>query len=351
MPVKNREIIFASRPSPKVGPDNFKIQDTKYPDEGSMKDGDVLIRLVYTSVDPYMRGRMNEGKSYVEPWKLGGNPEGGVIVRVVKSKNNKFREGDMLQGYLPWKMFQIVDSKTVSEFTVIPKDFYDKASLFLGVCGMPGLTALLSIKNIAQPKQGETVFISGAAGAVGSTAGQIFKLKGLKVFGVAGSDEKVKFLKELGFDEAFNYHSKEYETALKKFAPDGVNIYFDNVGGPMLETALEHMGNFGRIVSCGAISTYQQEKEGQGVRNIFYVTSKRLKMQGLIVFDWKDQFEEGTKQLMSWVKEGKLKPRETVIDGFDNIPKAFVGLFSGDNIGKMVVRCDDDDNQSVSFEK
>jgi NADPH-dependent curcumin reductase CurA len=284
---------------------------------------------------------MSEAKSYFPGWKLNEAADGGVVVEVISAgQNARFAKGDFLVGLLPWRIFQVVKKDDANKLNPIPEPLKDLASYFVGACGMPGLSALLPIEHIAQPKEGEVAFVSGAAGAVGSVAGQIFKIKGLKVIGSAGTDEKVKLLKDLGFDYAFNYNTTNLDKALSEAAPDGIDVYFDNVGGKTLEIALNHMRRFGRVVLCGAISNYNTAgwESHYGVRTLVNAVMKSLKLQGFIVSDWASEFPSGGKQLVTWVKEGKLKVTETVKEGFDQIPAAFVGLFSGDNQGKMVVK-------------
>jgi len=283
---------------------------------------------------------MNEGKSYFPGWVLNEAANGGVVVEVQESKSDKWKKGDYAVGMLSWKLFQVLDEKAALGIHLTPEALRPMASQLLGACGMPGLSALLPIEHIADPKPGEVAFVSGAAGAVGSIAGQILKLKGLTVYGSAGTDEKVKWLKEIGFDGAFNYNTSSLDKELSQVAPEGINVYFDNVGGPTLETVLNHMKKNGRIIMCGSISNYNTAswESAYGVRNLFNMTTKSLKMQGFIITDYSSEFKDASTRLVGWVIEGKLKVHETIIDGFDNIPKAFVGLFSGANQGKMVIR-------------
>jgi len=335
----NKEVLFVKRPLPEVSLDNFTIQDAPAVDGSSLGEGSILVKLAFVSVDPYMRGRMNEGKSYFPGWEMNKAPTGGVVVEVLESKNENWAKGDLAQAFLPWRIFQVVTAEAAKGLNKIPPPLKGLASYFIGACGMPGLSALLPIKHIGKPKAGEVAFVSGAAGAVGSVAGQILKLNGVKVFGSAGTDEKVKWLKEIGFDGAFNYNTTDLNKELASAAPEGVDIYFDNVGGSTLETVLNHMRKNGRVIMCGSISNYNKGWESHyGVRNLFNVTTKSLILQGFIVSDWAPEFKEASTQLVGWVSEGKLKVQETVLEGLENVPKAFVGLFTGANIGKMVVK-------------
>lgn len=336
----NKEILFVKRPDPAVSEDNFKIVETQEPDAAALQDGEVLVHLRFISVDPYMRIRMNETKSYAEGWQLNAVPAGGLVAEVVESKTDRFAKGDYVVGFLPWRLHQIVPEAAVKTLHKIPDPLKQHASYFIGACGMPGLSALLPIEKIAEPKAGEVAFVSGAAGAVGSAAGQILKLKGLKVYGSAGSDDKVQLLKDLGFDGAFNYNTTDLNKALAEVAPEGIDIYFDNVGGPTLEVLLNHMKKYGRVVMCGSISNYNKDgwEAAYGIRNLFNVIGKSLKLQGFIITDWASEFAENTQRLVGWVVEGKLKVKETIVEGFENLPKAFKGLFAGDNQGKMIVK-------------
>lgn len=336
----NQEIRFSKRPNPDVTLDTFSYVDVPLPKAEELKDGELLVKLVFLSVDPYMRGRMNETKSYAAGWELDKAPTGGLVAEVHESKNEKFAKGDYVVGYLPWRLHQIVPEPVTKSLNKIPDALKPHASYFIGACGMPGLSALLPIEKIGEPKEGETAFISGAAGAVGSVAGQILKMKGLKVYGSAGTDEKVQLLKDLGFDGAFNYNTSDLNKCLTESVPEGIDIFFDNVGGPTLETVLNHMKKYGRVIMCGSISNYNKGgwQSAYGVRNLFNVTGKSLKIQGFIVSDWLSEFPSGTQRLVGWVSEGKLKVKETIVEGFENLPKAFLGLFTGDNQGKMVVK-------------
>jgi len=337
----NKEVQFVSRPNPNVETSNFAIKEIPLPNESSLSEGGILIKLLYVSVDPYMRIRMNEAKSYFPGWQLNNAADGGVVAEVIgAAQNARFAKGDLLVGLLPWKIVQVVSKDEANKLTLIPQELRDLASSFVGTCGMPGLSALLPIEKIGEPKEGEVAFVSGAAGAVGSTAGQIFKIKGLKVIGSAGTDDKVKLLKDLGYDVAFNYNTTDLNKVLSEEAPNGIDVYFDNIGGQTLEIVLNHMKRFGRVIMCGAISNYNTTswENHYGVRTMFNAVTKSLKLQGFIVSDWMAEFPRAQTQLVTWVKEGKLKVTETVKDGFDQIPTAFVGLFSGANQGKMVVK-------------
>lgn len=328
-----KEIVLHARPKGKPTDSNFKTQTTELKKLG---DGDVQVKSVYFSVDPYLRGRMNEGKSYIPPFEIGQPLVSGAIAEVVESKNSKFKTGDLVTGMMPWATEAVVKGE---EFQKI-EDEKDHASLHLGVLGMPGLTAYFGLLDIGKPKAGETVLVSGAAGAVGSAVGQIAKIKGCRVVGVAGSDEKVQLLKEkFGFDEVINYKTtKDLDAAVKAACPNGVDVYFDNVGGELTVAAINNMNLHGRIPLCGQISDYNAEKTPTGPLPQMKILSNRLTMTGFIVFDYQARFAEGTKELTQWYKEGKLKAEETVVKGFDKLPEALLGLFAGQNTGKMIVK-------------
>jgi len=293
-------------------------------------DGQVLIRNAFISVDPYMRGRMNDAKSYVPPFVLGEPLTGGAVGQVVTSRNDSIVEGSWVTHSLGWRELALSDGSGVVGFdhAVAP------VSTALGVLGMPGLTAYVGLLDIGRAEAGETVFVSGAAGAVGSVVGQIAKLKGCRVIGSAGSPEKVAWLQELGFDGAFDYREVPVRDALT----EGIDLYFDNVGGPTLEAALAALRVRGRVVACGAVSQYNATELPPGPRNLFLVVTKRLRLEGFIVSDHSDRMPAFLAEVGAWVRAGGVRYRETVVDGIENAPAAFIGLLAGENIGKMLVR-------------
>jgi NADPH-dependent curcumin reductase CurA len=278
-----------------------------------------------------MRGRMNDVKSYVPPFQIGEPLYGAAVGEVVASRNERFAEGDWVSHQLGWRELAASDGRGVMKVdpSVAPPQAY------LSVLGMIGLTAYVGVLDIGQPKEGETVFVSGAAGAVGSLAGQIARIKGCHVIGSAGSDEKVAWLRdELGFDRAFNYKT----ASLRDELADGIDIYFDNVGGEHLEAAIFALRTYGRIVACGSISRYNDTEARPGPRNLSMITTKRLRMQGYIVFDHNDRYAEFARDASGWLRDGSLKYRETIVEGIEHAPDAFVGLLEGENIGKMLVK-------------
>ncbi|MFC7340412.1 NADP-dependent oxidoreductase [Saccharopolyspora griseoalba] len=330
---KGLEIRLASRPKGWPTMDNFDIAEVEAPQPG---EGELLVRNLVMSVDPYMRGRMNEGKSYVPPFQVGAPLEGGAVGEVVESNAEGFAPGDHVLHNLGWRDYAVVSGKhaTKVDASAAPLGAY------LYVLGMPGMTAYVGLADVAAQQEGDVVFISGAAGAVGSLAGQIAKLRGAKkVIGSAGSAEKVRYLlDEVGFDEAFNYHDGPVVEQLKAAAPEGIDVYFDNVGGEHLEAAISVMNDFGRLAECGMISQYNAETPQPGPRNMAMIVQKRLKIEGFIVMDrahLKDQFFN---EVGAWLRDGKITYRETVVEGLRNAPDAFLGLMRGDNTGKMLVK-------------
>ena len=327
----SREIRLVARPQGFPGEDLFEVAETPIPDPA---DGQLLIRNAYFSVDPYMRPRMNDVRSYVAPFTLGEAMTGGAVGQVVVSRAKAHPEGSWVVHALGWREWALSDGSGLRSIdpSVAP------VSTSLGVLGMPGLTAYYGLFELGAPKEGETVFVSGAAGAVGSTVGQMAKIAGCRVIGSAGSLEKLAWLRELGFDAAFNYRERKPREALAELAADGIDIYFDNVGGDHLEAAIGALRARGRVVACGSISRYNDIEPASGPRNMFMVVTKRLRIQGYIVSDHFDRFGEFYEQAVEWVGDGRLRYRETIIEGIENAPHAFVGLLRGENIGKMLVK-------------
>jgi NADPH-dependent curcumin reductase CurA len=321
-----REIVLAARPQGPPTESDFELRDTPGARPG---EGEVLVRNVFVSVDPYMRGRMTGMRTYVAPFELGDRIDGGAVGRVVESRRDGFAEGDWVLSNLGWCEQAIVSSGGLRKLdaTLAPP------STALGVLGMPGLTAWVGLVDVGRIEEGETIYVSGAAGAVGSAAAQIAKLKGLRVIGSAGSAAKVDWLRSLGV-EAFDYREQPAKEALA----DGIDVCFDNVGGAQLESALSALRPFGRVIACGAISRYNDQRPEPGPRNLQFIVSKRLRVEGFIVSDRLDRFPSFIGEVGPWVASGKLLYRETVLDGIENVPAAFAGLFRGENTGKMLVR-------------
>jgi NADPH-dependent curcumin reductase CurA len=328
---KSREFRLASRPTGWPTLNNFSLAETDLP---AVAEGQVMVRNVFMSVDPYMRGRMNDMKSYVPSFQIGKALEGNAIGEVVESHADGLQRGDIVASMLGWRDLFVADSKAVQRVDAKVQPL----SAYLGLLGIPGLSAWVGL-NLVDVKAPDRIFVSGAAGAVGSIAGQLAKLRGCRVIGSAGSPEKIDWLlNELGFDAAFNYKNGPVYPQLKQAAPDGIDVYFDNVGGEHLEAALSAMNNYGRIIACGGISGYNEEKQPPGPRNMMAFVSKRLTMKGFIVRDWGKSMPEFQKEVVPLWSSGKLKMRETVVEGLENAPQAFLDMLHGANIGKMVVK-------------
>jgi hypothetical protein len=331
-----REIRLVARPQGFPGENLFELAETPIPSPG---EGQVLIRNAYFSVDPYMRPRMNDVRSYVAPFTLGEAMTGGAVGRIASSRNSRYAEGEWVLHQLGWREWALSDGTALRRLDPEAAPI----STALGVLGMPGFTAWYGLFVLGQPKEGDTVLVSGAAGAVGSAAGQMARIAGCRVIGSAGSAEKLAWLRELGFDEGFDYRETSPRGALKQLAPDGIDVYFDNVGGDHLEAAIGALRTYGRVVACGSISRYNDAEPAPGPRNMFLVVTKRLRIEGFIISDHFDRFGEFAREAGVWVKDGRLRYRETVVEGIENAPKAFLGLLRGENIGKMLVKVGPDE--------
>jgi NADPH-dependent curcumin reductase CurA len=332
MPETTREIRLASRPEGEPIADNFELAEVPLPEPG---EGEALVRNSYLSVDPYMRGRMRDAKSYQDPYAVGEVMNGGAVGQVVASRNDELPEGSWVQSLNGWREHFV----TTGRGTIGVDPEIAPVSTALGVLGMPGLTAYVGLFEFGKPQAGETVFVSAAAGAVGGVVGQLARLHGCRVVGSAGSQEKVDYVTgELGFDAAFDYKQTDPLSGLKEHAPDGVDVYFDNVGGDHLDAALARMNVHGRIALCGAVSGYNEEQPPPGPRNFLAPLTKRINIRGYIILDHYDQLGAFLEHVAPLVRSGELKYRETVVDGIENMPGAFIGLLAGDNVGKMLVR-------------
>jgi NADPH-dependent curcumin reductase CurA len=332
----SREIRLVARPRGFPEEELFEVAETAIPDPA---EGQVLIRNAFFSVDPYMRPRMNDVRSYVAPFTLGEAMTGGAVGRVVASRDARYAEGDWVLHYLGWREWALTDGAAVRRLDPEAAP----VSTALGVLGMPGFTAWYGLFALGRPQEGDTVLVSGAAGAVGSAAGQMAAIAGCRVVGSAGSVEKLAWLRDLGFDGVFNYQEQSAREALAELAPEGIDIYFDNVGGDHLEAAIGALRTYGRVVACGSISRYNDAEPSPGPRNMFLVVTKRLRIEGFIIRDHYDRFGEFVAEASAWVRDGRLRYRETVVDGIENAPKAFLGLLRGENIGKMLVKVGPDD--------
>lgn len=329
----NKTVILNKRPVGKPTISDFKFVNEDIPE---LSKGEILLKTKYISVDPYLRGRMSDAKSYVPPFELQKAINSGAVAEVVATKNDDFEIGDVVSGGLDWKEYQASkgDGLLKIDSTAAP------LSAYLGILGMTGLTAYLGLKEIGKPQTGETLVVSGAAGAVGSIVGQIGKILGCRVVGIAGSDEKVTMLKEkYGFDEGINYNTcTNMQEAIAQACPEGVDVYFDNVGGPISDGVLANINRFARIIICGSISVYNETTLPMGPRVESTLVKNSALMQGFIVSNYAAKFGEAIMHLSTWLKDEKLTYTETVVEGFDKIPEAFIGLFEGKNKGKMIVK-------------
>ncbi|WP_369036724.1 MULTISPECIES: NADP-dependent oxidoreductase [Streptomyces] len=333
LPTVNREWHLLSRPVGRPKTEDFALVEAAVPQP---REGQVLVRNLYASVDPYMRGRMSDAKSYVAPFELGKVMQGGAVGEVIASNAEGLSVGDHVLHFLGWREYAAVNAKDAVK--VDPEAA--PLSTYLGVLGMTGLTAYAGLLRTASFKEGDTVFVSGAAGAVGGQVGQIAKLKGAaRVIGSAGSDDKVKLLvEEYGFDAAFNYKDGSVSEQLRKAAPDGIDVYFDNVGGDHLEAAIGSLNLRGRIAICGMISVYNNTEPAPGPKNLARLIATRGRIEGLLVGDHYDLQPQFVQEVGAWVRSGELKYRETVVEGIDNNLEAFFGVLRGDNTGKMIVK-------------
>ncbi len=339
----NRQILLAARPQGAPKESDFTLVETPVPEPG---DGELVTRAIYLSLDPYMRGRMNAGKSYAKPVEIGQVMEGGAVAQVVASRNPKFAEGDIVFGYFGWQDYHLTDGKGLRKVDPAQAPI----STSLGILGMPGMTAYTGMANIGQPKDGETLVVAAASGAVGSTVGQIGKIKGCRVVGVAGSPDKCKFVTdELGFDACISHRDPDLSDKLADACPDGVDIYWENVGGKVFEAVLPLFNFFARVPVCGLIAHYNATALPDGPNRVpavmRSVLSNRLRIQGFIVWDFAKQSQEFQETMSGWIRDGRVKYREDFVDGLENAPGAFIGLLEGKNFGKLVVRVAPDATQ------
>ena len=332
----NRQITLASRPVGFPVPSDFKLVETPVPEP---RDGEVLVRTAYLSVDPYQRGRMADRESYADPVAIGGVMEGGTVGRVVESRHPDVREGDFVEAFVGWQEYGVIRGSAVNK--VDPE--VAPLSTYLGILGMPGLTAYFGLLEVGKPREGETVLVSTAAGAVGSVVGQIAKIKGCRVVGTAGSDAKVDHVvNDLGFDAAFNYKNvTDYRGKLGEVCPEGVDVYFDNVGGSLTDAVFYVMNQFARLVICGQITQYNLEEVEMGPRLLSQLIGKGARVEGFLVTQFSDRRQEGIDQLAAWLSQGRLRYHENIVDGIENTPEAFMGMLRGENTGKQVVKVSD----------
>lgn len=335
MPVLNQQITLASRPEGMPAPENFRLLESELP---TPAQGQMRIRTLYLSVDPYMRGRMRDQASYAAPLQIGDVMPGGAVGVVEESRHDGFTAGEVVEGMFGWQKFSISDGAGLRKIDANLAPI----STALGVLGMPGLTAYFGMLKIAGTQPGESVFISSAAGAVGSVAGQIGKILGCHVAGSAGSEEKIASVKELGFDDAFNYKTEsDYAVRLRQACPQGIDVYFDNVGGPITDAVIPQMNLHGRVAVCGQISQYNLEKPETGPRWLFHTVIKRLRIEGFLVFDHAAEVPKALQEMAGWYREGRLRFEETIAEGLENAPEAFIGMLNGRNRGKQLVKVSD----------
>jgi len=325
----NRQWVLKSRPDGMPSEADFELVESPIP---SPEYGQVLIKSVWNSMDPYMRGRITSSP-------IGGVIESEAVGRVMESRLDGINVGDIVRGRIGWQEYGLLD---VTSANPVNPD-YGPISTSIGVLGMPGLTAYFGLLDVCEPKPGDTVVVSSASGAVGAVVGQIAKIGGCRVIGIAGSDEKVSYVvDELGFDAGINYKAENVSEALGLVAPDGVDCYFDNVGGPITEAVMEHLAMYSRTVICGRISEYNESEPSMGPRILRYLHSTRSRIQGFTVNQYPAQFEDGRAQLARWVKSGEIKYKEDIIEGFENCPKAFIGQLGGANFGKLLIKVSDE---------
>lgn len=331
----NRQIILKSRPVGMPSVANFELSETEL---ALPKDGELLVKALYISVDPYMRSRMSDAKSYVPSFEVGKPMDGGVVAEVIESRHPDFAAGDAVLAHLQWQEIQTINAQQVNKLDKsVPLSYY------LGILGMPGLTAYFGMNEIGKPAAGETVVVSGAGGSVGMVVCQIARIKGCRVVAISGSDDKNAYLKDvLKVDEVINYHTeKNMKAAISRFCPDGVDVYYDNVGGEISDAVFSHINKFARIILCGQISLYNNTEMPVGPRPQPLMVKKSALMQGFIVSNYSARFGEGIHQLAQWLGEGKLTSRETIVQRFETLPETFISLFHGKNTGKLLVKVSD----------
>ncbi|MCE5097927.1 NADP-dependent oxidoreductase [Staphylococcus devriesei] len=334
--MNNEQVLLTQYPEGMPEDDTFQYEETELKEP---QDKEVQVESIYISVDPYMRGRMSQADSYVEPFEVGKPIESHIVGKIIQSKSSQFQEGDIVLGNLPWKRINTVNEEDVDKVadTDVP------LHLYLGTLGLTGQTAYHGLLDIGRPQEGETVVVSAASGAVGAVVGQIAKLKGANVVGIAGGDKKVNYLTdELGFDVGVDYKKGNFAEALAEAVSNGVDVYYENVGGEIGDEVFKHLNRHARIPVCGTISNYNNPEDDQGPRIQSTLIKKQAMMRGFLVAEFADDFENAGKDLAQWVKEGKIKTKVSIEEGFDKLPQAFRNLFTGDNFGKQVVKVSED---------
>lgn len=328
----NRKIILKSRPDGYPKPSDFELVEEPLPKPG---EGEVLIESIWLSLDPYMRGRMREGGTYAPSVRLGDVMIGSAIGRIIESRTPLFSVGEIVDGAIGWQEYGVSDGSNLRR--VDPS--LGPLSTALGILGMPGMTAYFGFLHVCDPKPGDTVVVSAASGAVGQVVGQIAKIMGCYVVGTAGSRDKIDYIvDELGFDVGINYKTENVAEAIAAACPRGIDVYFDNVGGPVTDAVMENLADFARIAICGQISQYNLAEPELGPRNLRSLNINKARMEGFLVFQFADRHEEGRQRIAKWIKEGEMKYREDVVDGIENAPAAFIGMLRGENFGKLLVK-------------
>ena len=328
----NKQILLAQRPAGLPDASTWNIVDTEVPE---LQDGQLLIRSIYISLDPAMRGWLRDVRSYLPPVGIGEVMRAGAVGQVVASKHPDFAEGDYVNGWTGVQQYAISDGSMLYK---VQKGLAPMPT-YLSTLGMPGFTAYFGLLRIGKPVAGDTVLISGAAGAVGSVVGQIAKLKGCRVIGIAGGPEKCKYIKDtLGFDEAIDYKNENIVEAIKRTCPERINVYFDNVGGEILDAALGRLALGARVAICGAISQYNNKTAIKGPSNYLSLLVNRATMEGFVVIDYTKEYGTAAREMGAWMAEGKLKSKEFIVDGIENFPDALLRLFNGDKLGKLVLK-------------
>jgi NADPH-dependent curcumin reductase CurA len=331
-----RRIVLASRPAGEPAPENFRLEEFPVPRPG---DGDILLRTLWLSLDPYMRGRMSDAPSYAAPVAVGGVMEGGAVSQVLASNNKDFKIGDVVLGPTGWQTHAISSGKGLRKLDAAGAPL----SYALGILGMPGMTAYFGLADIGKPKAGETLVVAAATGAVGSVVGQIAKIRGARVVGIAGGPEKCRFATgELGFDACIDHRAGDFAEKLKAACPQGIDVYFENVGGKIFEVIVPLLNNYARVPVCGVIAQYNEKVDTQAANWVptlmRSVLSKRLILRGFIVSDFFPRYSEFAAEIVDWVKSGQLKYREDIVEGLENAPRGLIGLLRGENFGKRLVR-------------
>src|SRR5712671_1729563 len=340
MPERNRQIVLKRRPNGMPVPEDFAIAEGPLPEPG---EGEVVLRGIYLSLDPYMRGRISGVRSYAKPVEIGAVMEGRVVGEVARSRDPAFREGDYALGGYGWQLYSAVSAKTLLKLDPAEAPL----SSALGVLGMPGLTAHVGLIEIGRPQRGETVVVSAASGAVGAVVGQLAKRAGARAVGIAGGADKCRFVEsELGFDSCIDHRSADLGAALDRACPNGIDVYWENVGGAVQQAVFPRLNDFGRVVMCGMVSEYNDVEPRPGP-NLMATVRKRLKIQGFIVSDQRQRFGEYRAMAAPLLRSGELKYREDIVEGLDRAPEAFIGLLQGRNFGKLLVKLGDDPTRSV----